>query len=106
MSYAKGKIELNDNMITALPIRAVMASPFLHASRLRCRFSGARIFQVFCNPSECKCAVTVALAFFIASLALAPVLTTDQKTLAAEINSKTLKAAAAIKTSAIVSLNQ
>jgi hypothetical protein len=48
----------------------------------------------------------VALVFFIASLALAPVLTTDQKTLAAEINSKTLKAAAAIKTSAIISLNQ
>ena len=50
--------------------------------------------------------MTVALVFFIASLALAPVLTTDQKTLAAEINGKTLKAAAAIKTSAVVSLNQ
>jgi hypothetical protein len=106
LSYAKGKIELNDNMITALPIRAVMASPFLHASRHRRRFSGAGVFQVFRNPSEWKCAVTVALVFFIASLVFAPVLTTDQRTLAAEINSKTLKAAAAIKTSAIVSLNQ
>ena len=106
MSYAKGKIELSDNMITALPIRAVMASPFLHASRHRRRFSGAGVFQVFRNPSEWKCAVTVALVFFTVSLVLAPVLTTDQRTLAAEINTKTLKAAAAIKTSAIVSLNQ
>ena len=93
-------------MITALPTRAVMASPFLQTSRRRPRIFGAGLFQVFRNPSEWKCAVTVALVFFIASLALAPVLTTDQRTLAAEINSKTLKAAAAIKTSAIVSLNQ
>ena len=42
----------------------------------------------------------VALVVFVASLALAPLLTTDQRTLAAEINSKTLRAAAAINTAA------
>jgi hypothetical protein len=41
----------------------------------------------------------VALVFFFSSLALAPALTPDQKKLAAEINNKTLKAAAAIKNS-------
>ena len=43
----------------------------------------------------------VALVFFVASLALAPALTRarDQKKLASEINAKTLKAAAALKTS-------
>jgi hypothetical protein len=51
------------------------------------------------NPSEWKCAATVALVFFVASLALAPTLTRDQKSLASEINTKTLKAAAAIQTS-------
>ena len=46
-----------------------------------------------------KCAATVALVFFVASLALAPALTRDQKKLASEINAKTLKAAAAIQIS-------
>jgi hypothetical protein len=49
--------------------------------------------------SELKCAATVALVFFVASLALAPALTRDQHKLASEINAKTLKAAAAIKIS-------
>ena len=57
------------------------------------------LLQVLSNPSEWKCAATVALVFFVASLALAPALTRDQKSLASEINTKTLKAAAAIKTS-------
>jgi len=87
-------------MITALPVRAVMLSPFLETCRRRCPLSGAGLLQVFRNPSEWKCAVTAALVLFVASLALAPALTTDQRTLAAEINSKTLKAAAAIKTAA------
>ena len=56
------------------------------------------LLQVLSNPSEWKCAATVALVFFVASLALAP-LTRDQKSLASEINTKTLKAAAAIQTS-------
>ena len=57
----------------------------------------AGLLQVLSNPSEWKCAATVALVLFVASLALAPALTTDQKKLAAEINTRTLKAAAAIK---------
>ena len=44
-------------------------------------------------------AVKVALAFFVASLALAPALTRDHRKLAAEINTKTLRAAAAVKSS-------
>jgi hypothetical protein len=47
--------------------------------------------------SEWKRALTLGLLFFIASRALAPALTT-QRTPAAEINSKLLKMAAAIKT--------
>ena len=57
------------------------------------------LLQVLSNRSECKCAATVALVFFAGSIALAPALTRDQKQLAAEINTKTLKAAVAIKTS-------
>ena len=56
---------------------------------------------MFSNPTEWKRASTVALVFFVASLALAPALTRarDQKKLASEINAKTLEAAAAIKIS-------
>ncbi len=86
-------------MITSLPIRAAIASPILRARRNRPGAPGAGLLQVLGNPSEWKCAATVAFVFFFASLALAPALTPDQRTLAAEINSKTLKAAAAIKTS-------
>ena len=55
--------------------------------------------QFLSNPSEWRCAATVALFFFVASLALAPALTRarDQNKLASEINAKTLKAAAAIQ---------
>ena len=56
----------------------------------------AGLLQVLENPSEWKCAASVALVLFVASLALAPALTRDQKKLASEINAKTLKAAAAI----------
>ncbi len=55
------------------------------------------LLQVLRNPSEWKHAVTLALIFFVASLALAPALTRDHKSLASEINTKTLKAAAAIQ---------
>ncbi len=84
-------------MLTALPIRAVIASPFQHITLNRRIFFGGGLLYVFKNPSEWKHAVTMAAVFFVASLALAPALMTDQKKLAAEINSKTLKAAAAIK---------
>ena len=60
---------------------------------------GAGLLQVLGNRYERKSAATVALVFFVGSIALAPALTRDQKKLAAEINTKTLKAAAAIKTS-------
>ena len=43
------------------------------------------------------CAATVAIVFFVASLALAPALTRDQQKRASEINAKTLEAAAAIQ---------
>jgi hypothetical protein len=61
--------------------------------------AGAALLQVLVNPSDLKCAATVTLVFFVASLALAPALTRDQQKLASEINMKTLKAAAAIKIS-------
>ena len=89
--------------MTALPIRALIALPIPRTRRnpsvATKRGDGAGLLQVLGNPSEWKSAATVALVFFFASLALAPALTPDQKTLAAEINSKTLKAAAAIKIS-------
>jgi len=43
--------------------------------------------------------VSLASALFVASLALAPALVVDHKTFAAEINTKTLRAAAAVTTS-------
>jgi hypothetical protein len=84
-------------MITALPIRAVIASPVLRARRPRPGAYGASLLQVLGNPSEWKCAATVAIVLFIASLALAPALTRDQQKRASEINAKTLEAAAAIR---------
>jgi hypothetical protein len=90
-------------MMTALPIRALIALPIPRTRRnpsvATKRGDGAGLLQVLCNPSEWKSAATVALVFFFASLALAPALAPDQKKLAAEINNKTLKAAAAIKIS-------
>ena len=58
----------------------------------------AELLQVLGNRYERKSAAAVALVFFVGSIALAPALTRDQKKLAAEINHKTLKAAATIKT--------
>ena len=60
---------------------------------------GTGLLQVLSNRYERKSAATVALVFFVGSIALAPALTRDQKKLAAEINTKTFKAAVAIKTS-------
>ena len=81
-----------------LQTRALIASPILQASSNQ---SGAPnrggLLRAFGDPYEWKCAAKVALVFFVASLALAPALARDQKKLAAEINNKTLKAAAAIK---------
>jgi flagellar biosynthesis protein FliP len=46
-----------------------------------------------------KSAVALALALFLASLAIAPVFAPAQQKLAAQINSQTLRAAAAIEAS-------
>jgi hypothetical protein len=90
-------------MMTASPIRALIASPVRRSSRNPSVATkggdGAGLLQVLGNPSEWKSAATVALVYFFASLALAPALIPDQKKLAAEINIKALNAAAAIKTS-------
>ena len=89
--------------MTALPIRALIALPIPRTRRNPSVATkggdGAGLFQVPSNPSEWKSAATVRLVFFFASLAMAPALTPDQKKLAAAINNKTLKAAAAIKIS-------
>ena len=88
-------------MMTALPIRPLIASPILLAKRNPSVATkggdGAGLLQVLGNPSDLKFAATIALVFFVASLAVAPAPTPDQKTLAAEINSKTLKAASTIE---------
>ena len=52
--------------------------------------------EVLRDPYEWKSAVSFASALFVASLALAPALVVDHKTFAAEINTKTLRAAAAV----------
>jgi len=90
-------------MMTALPIRALIASPTLLAKRNPSVATkggdGAGLLQVLGNPSDWKFAATIALVFFVTSLAVAPALAPDYRKLAAKINSKTLKAAAAIKIS-------
>ena len=90
--------------MTDLSIRALTPSPILQSSRNRRSTSSTILLQVLGNPSELKCAVTVALVFFMASLAAAPALAPDHWKLATEINNKTLKAAAAIKISPRLSL--
>jgi hypothetical protein len=90
-------------MMTDPEIRVLIASPVFKASRNEHRApkgsNRACLFEGMSDPYEWKSAVTVALVFFVLSLALAPALTPDQKTLAAEINTKTLKAADAVKSS-------
>jgi hypothetical protein len=88
-------------MMIGLQIRALTSSPSFQASG---HSSGApegveapELVQILRDPYEWKSAVSLALAVFVASLALAPALARDQKKFAAEINNKTLKAAAAIK---------
>ena len=76
-----------------------MPSSTLGESRNSTGTSGAGLFRILPNPSEWKYAATVALILFVASLAISPALTRDHRKFASEINAKTLKAAAAIKTS-------
>ena len=90
-------------MMTDPGIRVLAASSVLHANRdesgAPTGSDGAGLFEGMSDPYEWKSAVTVALVFFVLALALAPALTPDQKSLAAEINTKTLKAADAVKSS-------
>ena len=90
-------------MMTALPIRALIASPILLAKRNPSVATkggdGAGLLQVLGTSSDWKFAAAIALVFFVASLAVAPALAPDYRKLAAGINNKTLKAAAAIKIS-------
>jgi hypothetical protein len=76
----------------------------LGESRAPTGTSEVELFQILANPSECKYAATIAFTLFVASVTIAPALTRDHRKFAAEINAKTLKAAAAIKTSPKASL--
>ena len=89
--------------MTGLHARALTSSPFLQANRCPSGAPGDREkagrVEVLRDPYEWKSAVGLASALFVASLALAPALAVDHKKFAAEINTKTLKAAAAVKIS-------
>ena len=90
-------------MMTGLHTRALTPSPFLQASghpnAAPEDCSKAGLGEILRDPYEWKSAVSLASAIFVASLALAPALVVDQRKFAAEINTKTLKAAAAVTTS-------
>ena len=86
-------------MTITLPIKSWIPSSVLGESRDPTGTSEVGFFQILANPSECKYAATIACILFVASFAIAPALTRDQRKCAAEINAKTLKAAAAIKSS-------
>jgi hypothetical protein len=90
-------------MMTGLHTRALTSSPFLEAnSHPRSTpegDEGPEFVDVLRDPYEWKSALGFASALFVASLTLAPATTQDRKKLASEINTKTLKAAAAINSS-------
>ena len=81
---------------TKTPTSYLLKRSGTHLTPIR---TGPEFVEVLRDPYEWKSAVRLALALFIASLALAPATTQDQKKLASEINTKTLKAAAAVKSS-------
>ena len=79
--------------------RSLSSSPFLHASGLPIAASDDRAAEhgtVLRDPYEWKSAFSFASALFVASLAIAPAPGMDHKKFAAEINTKTLRAAAAV----------
>ena len=89
--------------MTGLHTRTVTALPSLHAtghasSALEDRTAAEHV-TVLRDPYEWKSAVGLASALFLASLALAPGPAVDHKKFAAEINTKTLRAAAAVNIS-------
>jgi hypothetical protein len=90
-------------MMTGLHTRTVTALPSLHAighasSALEDRTAAEHV-TVLRDPYEWKSAFGLASALFVASLALAPAPAMDHKKFAAEINTKTLRAAAAVTVS-------
>ena len=87
-------------MMTGLHTRALTSSPLLQASghpsgAPEDREKAGRI-EALRDPYEWKSALGLASALFVASLALAPLPAVDHKKFAAEINTKTLRAAAAV----------
>ncbi len=89
--------------MTGLHTSALTSSPFppatVRASSATEGGEKAVPDEVLRDPYEWKSAVALASALFVASLALAPALAVDHKKLAAEINTKTLRAAAAVTVS-------
>jgi hypothetical protein len=89
-------------MMTGLHTRTLTASPLLQAtghasSALEDRTAAEHAnVTVLRDPYEWKSAFGLASALFVASLALASVPAVDHKKFAAEINTKTLRAAAAV----------
>ena len=87
-------------MMTGLHTRASTSSPSCQASRHPSGAPEGREkpghVEVLRDPYEWKSAVGLATALFVASLALAPAPAVDHKKFAAEINTKTLRAAAAV----------
>ena len=88
--------------MTGLHTRTLAASPLLQAtghasSALEDRTAAEHAnVTVLRDPYEWKSAVGLATALFVGLLALAPALAVDHKKFAAEINTKTLRAAAAV----------
>jgi len=89
-------------MMTGLHTRASTSSDFPQASghpsgapedRTAAEHANVTILR---DPYEWKSAVSLAFALFVASLALAHGPAVDHKKFAAEINTKTLRAAAAV----------
>lgn len=85
-------------MTITLPIWSWIP-PFLLAESTPTGNSEDGHLQILADPSEWKYAGAVAFVLFVASLLIAPALTRDHRKLASEINAKTLKAAATLKTS-------
>ena len=87
-------------MMTGLHTRTVTAPPLLqatgHPSGAPKDREKAGHVEVLRDPYEWKSALGLASALFVASLALAPLPAVDHKNFATEINTKTLRAAAAV----------
>ena len=85
--------------MTGLHTRALTSSPFLqvsgHPNGASEDHKAAQV-KVLRDPYEWKSAFSFASALFVASLALAPAPGMDHKKFAAEINTKTLRAAATV----------